>query len=93
MERLTSIDRALLRDVDDERVVTSQHRDPMFQSLCAGRLLKLEQLGLADQIGGRRWELTEDLDIKLRTLGERGAIIKAFNRALKAKGLNRPPST
>jgi type IV secretory pathway VirD2 relaxase len=92
-ERVTSTDRALLRDMDGERVVTSQHRDPMFQSMHAGRLQKLEQLGLASDMGGGRWKLTEELDVKLRALGERGDIIKALNRTLKAKGLDRPPST
>ena len=92
-ERVTSTDRALQRDMDGERVVTSQHRDPMFRSLRAGRLQKLEQLGLADDVGGGRWKLTEELDIKLRSLGERGDIIKALNWTLKAKGLDRPPST
>jgi type IV secretory pathway VirD2 relaxase len=92
-ERLTATDRALMRDMDNERVVTSQHRDPIFQSLRAGRLQKLEQLGLAGDMGGGRWKLAEELDIKLRALGERGDIIKALNRTLKAKGLDRPPST
>jgi hypothetical protein len=92
-ERMTSTDRALLREMDGERVVTSQHRDPMFQSLRAGRLRKLEQMGLAGGMGGGRWKLTQELDTKLRALGERGDIIKALNRTLKSKGLDRPPST
>jgi type IV secretory pathway VirD2 relaxase len=92
-ERLTSTDRALMRDMDDEHIVTSQHRDPMFQSLRAGRLQKLEQLGLAGDMGGGRWKLAEKIDIQLRALGERGDIIKALNRTLKSKGLDRPPST
>jgi type IV secretory pathway VirD2 relaxase len=91
-ERLTSTDRGLIRDADNERVVTSQHRDPMFQSLRAGRLQKLEQLGLADDLGGGQWKLPDGLDIKLRALGERGDIIKALNRTLKDKALERPPS-
>lgn len=33
------------------------------------------------------------MDIKLRSLGERGDIIKALNRTLKANGLNRAAST
>jgi type IV secretory pathway VirD2 relaxase len=53
-EHLTSTDRALMRDMDNERKVTSQHRDPMFQSLRAGRLQKLEQMGLAGDMGGGR---------------------------------------
>jgi type IV secretory pathway VirD2 relaxase len=92
-ERLTSTDRALMRDMDSEREVTSQHRDPMFQSLRAGRLQRLEQMGLAGGMGGGRWKLAEDLDVKLRALGDRGDIIKTLNHTLKAKGLERAPST
>jgi type IV secretory pathway VirD2 relaxase len=92
-ERLTSTDRALIRDADNELIVTSQHRDPMFQSLRAGRLQKLERLGLADDLGGGRWKLAVEVDTKLRTLGERGDIIKALGRTLKAKGLDRAPIT
>jgi type IV secretory pathway VirD2 relaxase len=92
-ERLTSTDRALIRDADHERLVTSQHRDRLFQSLRAGRLQKLEQLGLADDLGGGRWKLTEELHTKLRALGERGDVIKALNRTLKDIGLHRPQST
>jgi type IV secretory pathway VirD2 relaxase len=92
-ERMTWTDRALIRDADNEHIVTSQRRDPMFQSLRAGRLQKLNQLGLADDLGGGRWKLTEELHTKLRALGERGDIIKALNRTLKARGLERPPST
>lgn len=91
-ERLTSTDRALIRDMDDERVVTSQHRDPMFQSLRAGRLQKLGQLGLAEDMGSGRWKLADELDQKLRALGERRDIVKALNRMLKAKGLDRASS-
>jgi type IV secretory pathway VirD2 relaxase len=91
-ERLTATDRALLRNMDEERIVTAAHRDPMFQSLRAGRLQKLAQLGLAEDMGGGQWQLAEELDTKLRDLGERGDIIKALNRTLKAKGLERAAS-
>jgi type IV secretory pathway VirD2 relaxase len=91
-ERVTSTDRALIREMDDEHVVTTHHRDPMFQSLRAGRLQKLTQLGLADDVGNGRWKLADELDQKLRALGERGDIVKALNRTLKSKGLDRAPS-
>jgi type IV secretory pathway VirD2 relaxase len=91
-ERLTSTDRALLRDMAEQRIVTSHHRNAMFQSLRAGRLQKLDQLGLAEDIGGRGWKLADELDAKLRAIGERGDIIKALNRTLQAKGLDRPAS-
>jgi type IV secretory pathway VirD2 relaxase len=91
-ERLTSTDRALLRDMDEQRIVTSHYRNAMFQSLRAGRLQKLAQLGLADDVGSGRWKLADELDAKLRALGERGDIIKALNRILKANGLDRSAS-
>jgi type IV secretory pathway VirD2 relaxase len=91
-ERLTSTDRALLRDMDEERVVAVKHRDPMFQSLRAGRLQKLAQLGMADDLGSGHWKLADQLDQKLRALGERGDIFKALNRTLKAKGVDHASS-
>jgi type IV secretory pathway VirD2 relaxase len=91
-ERLTATDRSLLRDMDIEHIVTTQHRDPMFQSLRAGRLQKLGQLGLAEDTGNGNWQLADELDQKLRDLGERGDIIKALNRTLKAIGLERAAS-
>ncbi|MBL0925382.1 MAG: relaxase/mobilization nuclease and DUF3363 domain-containing protein [Sphingomonadaceae bacterium] len=91
-ERLTSTDRALLRDMDDERIVSSQHRDSVFQSLRAGRLQKLGELGLAEDMGSGHWKLADELDTKLRALGESGDIVKALNRTLKAKGLDRASS-
>jgi type IV secretory pathway VirD2 relaxase len=91
-ERLTSTDRVLLRDMDEERIVTAKHRDPMFQSLRAGRLEKLGQMGVAEDVGTGRWKLAGELEPKLRALGERGDIIKALNRTLKAKGLDRSSS-
>jgi hypothetical protein len=70
----------------------SQHGDPTFQSLRAGRLQKLGQMGLAEDISGGRWKLADELDVKLRAIGERGDIIKALNRTLKVKGLDRASS-
>jgi type IV secretory pathway VirD2 relaxase len=91
-ERLTSTDRALLRDMDEERIVTAKHRDSVFQSLRAGRLQKLGQMGMAEDVGTGRWKLAGELEPKLRALGVRGDIIKALNRTLKAKGLDRSSS-
>ena len=56
-ERLTSIDRRLVRDRDAQRIVVAADRDPFQQSLRAGRLQKLVRLGLADEIEPGRWRL------------------------------------
>src|SRR3546814_20527498 len=56
-ERLTSIDRRLLRTMDDDRIVAVTDRDPFHQSLRAGRLQKIGHLGLADEVDTGRWQL------------------------------------
>src|SRR3546814_18289033 len=54
-ERLTVIDRRLIRGMDDMRLVSASDRDPFQQSLRVGRLQKLGRLGLASHIGGDSW--------------------------------------
>ena len=89
-ERLTAIDRRLARSMDADRLVTSADHDPFQQSLRAGRLQKLASLGLAENVGAGRWQLAEDLEATLRTLGERGDIIRTMQRELTARKLERP---
>lgn len=88
-ERLTSIDRRLLRDMDAGRVVDAADRDPFYQSLRAGRLQKLGHLGLADQIEAGRWRLADGMDETLKRMGERGDIIRTMQRAFSEHGLER----
>lgn len=89
-ERMTAIDRRLIRSMDADRLVTSADRDPFQQSLRAGRLQKLASMGLAENVGGGRWQLADDLEGTLRTLGERGDIIRTMQRELTARNLQRP---
>ena len=89
-ERVTAIDRRLIRSMDTDRLVTSADRDPFHQSLRAGRLQKLASMGLAENTGGGRWQLAEDLEGTLRTLGEQGDIIRTMQRELTARKLERP---
>jgi len=89
-ERMTAIDRSLIRSMDADRRVTSVNRDPFQQSLRAGRLQKLASMGLAANVGGGRWQLAEDLEGTLRALGERGDIIRTMQRELTARNLQRP---
>jgi len=88
-ERLTSIDRRLLRDMDACRLVDAADRDPFYQSLRAGRLQKLGRLGLADEIAPGRWQLAEGMDGTLKRMGERGDIIRTMQRAFTEHGLER----
>jgi len=85
-ERLTSIDRALLRDADQDILVSSGAREALDQSIRMGRLKKLERLGLATRHGAARWLLVPDLADTLRRLGERGDIIRTMQRAYAARG-------
>jgi type IV secretory pathway VirD2 relaxase len=88
-ERLTGIDRRLLREMDAGRIVDAADRDPFQQSLRAGRLQKLGRLGLADEIAPGRWQLAEGMDDTLRRMGERGDIIRTMQRAFTQLGVER----
>ncbi|QNA83774.1 relaxase/mobilization nuclease and DUF3363 domain-containing protein [Sphingomonas sp. So64.6b] len=88
-ERLTSLDRALLRDAGIDHVVATAQGDAFSQALRAGRLAKLRQLGLAEPIGGMRWRLAEGLGDTLRRMGERGDIIRTMQREFTRRGVER----
>lgn len=91
-ERLTAIDRQLLRDLDAERRVVAAAADPFRQALRAGRLQKLAALGLAEPVGPGRWHLAESIEDTLRRMGERGDIIRTMQRELTARRLARAPA-
>ncbi len=91
-ERLTSTDRQLIRDADRLRIVAAGAPDPFNSALRAGRLQKLERLGLAQDLGSGRWRLADGLEATLRGMGERGDIVRTLQRALTARGIDRPPA-
>lgn len=86
-ERLTAIDRRVLRDMSDERMIGIAMRDPFQQSLRAGRLQALGEMGLAEHLGDGRWRVADALEDTLRAMGERGDIIRALQRDLSEAGL------
>jgi type IV secretory pathway VirD2 relaxase len=88
-ERLTAIDRRLLRRMDVDRTVSPADNDPFQQSVAAGRLRKLKAMDLADDVGGGRYRLAEGLEETLRRMGERGDIIRLMQRELTARRLDR----
>jgi type IV secretory pathway VirD2 relaxase len=91
-ERLTSIDRRLVRDADVAREVQSADADPFQQTLRAGRLQKLGKMGLAENLGRDRWRLAEGIEDALRRIGERGDIIRTMQRDLTERNLDRSPA-
>lgn len=88
-ERLTSLDRGLLRDVDDKGLVSPRHGDPLMYAVRAGRLQTLARLGLATEGAPAQWRLADGLEDTLRRMGERGDIQKTLYRALSAGGIER----
>jgi hypothetical protein len=91
-ERLTTIDRRLIRDMDALGSVRASDADPFQQSLRIGRLRKLAKMGLAEHLSGDSWRLEPDLADTLRRVGERGDIIRTMQRELGARKLDRPPA-
>ena len=88
-ERFTRLDRGLLRDADEKRIVSASQRNPLQQALRAGRLKKLEALGLAEPLVAGRWRLADGLEERLRRVGERGDIVRTMQRELAARAIER----
>jgi len=91
-ERLTAIDRRLLRDMSDLALVAARDRDPLQQSLRTGRLQKLARMDLATHLGGDSWRLEPGFADTLRRMGERGDIIRTMQRELSARKVERAPA-
>jgi hypothetical protein len=91
-EQLTSIDRRLMRDMDDGRVLRSTGRDMADHAIRTGRLRKLESLGLASELRGGRWRLSDDLEATLRRVAERRGAARTMRRVVRSAGLERSPS-
>ncbi|MED5024772.1 relaxase/mobilization nuclease and DUF3363 domain-containing protein [Pseudomonas aeruginosa] len=85
-ERWTSLDRTLQRETSDDGLVDIERlNEPRLQCqrlLLIGRLQRLQRMGLADEIRPGIWTLQADAEKTLRTLGERGDIIRTLQRAM-----------
>ena len=92
-ERFTRIDQAMMAEAGegilDLRPEAGQVRGDFDRTLRIGRLQTLARYGLAKESDPGVWKLSEQLEPTLRELGERGDIVKAINRALKARGEER----
>ncbi|NIJ21138.1 type IV secretory pathway VirD2 relaxase [Sphingomonas naasensis] len=91
-ERLTALDRRLLRRMDADRITSPTHNDRFQQAVATGRLHKLGAMGLAEDLGGGRWRLADGLEETLRRMGERGDIIRLMQREMTARRLERAPA-
>ncbi len=92
-ERWTQLDRHLVRDGRDTGVIDiapdRRAKPDEYHALKAGRLRKLESLGLADQVAPGQWMIADEAEATLREMGERGDIIKRMHRALTERGIER----
>ncbi len=93
-ERLTRIDRSLIKDVEQGilTISSSPHQDQQWQSHRMGRLCKLESMGLAQELKTGVWRLEERTEQVLRQLGQRGDIMKTMQAVLKEAGIDRAAS-
>ncbi|WP_114952254.1 relaxase/mobilization nuclease RlxS [Sphingosinicella terrae] len=90
-ERLTGIDRRLIRSVDAEGLVDPRRCSWVEQDLRTARLRTLSGMGLATEQRGGRWKLDPELESTLREMGRRGDIVRTMNYALKIAMLPRAP--
>jgi Protein of unknown function (DUF3363) len=90
-ERLTRLDRSLLKHVDQGFLVVSAMppEDRQTHASHMGRLKTLQSLGLADEKQTGVWQIAPDIETKLRSLGQRGDIIKTMHRVLGETGIER----
>jgi len=88
-ERWTSLDKSLQREIDDDGLIhIERFNEPRLQRqrlLLVGRLQRLRRMELADEIQPGVWAVHADAEKTLRTLGERGDIIRTMQRAMSGQ--------
>lgn len=90
-ERLTSIDRRLIRSMDAKGLVDPWRGGWVEQDLQTARLRTLSGMGLASEQRGGRWKLDPELETTLREMGRRGDIVRTMNHALQVAMQPRAP--
>jgi type IV secretory pathway VirD2 relaxase len=91
-ERFTRLDRALLKHTDRGFLVISAMppEDRTTHASHMGRLKKLQSLGLVEEKQTGVWQISHDIETKLKSLGQRGDIIKTMHRVMRETGIDRP---
>jgi type IV secretory pathway VirD2 relaxase len=90
-ERLTGIDRRLIRSIDAEGLVDPRRGSWVEQDLRTARLRTLAGMGLASEQRSGRWKLDSELETTLREMGRRGDIVRTMNHALRVAMQPRAP--
>ncbi len=93
--RLVSLDRELANEADNGvvsvRGVPSNDYGRFKQSLKQGRLRKLSDLGLAEEIDTGVYRLADNFTDTLKRMGERSDIIKTMHHAMRSEGFAHAP--
>ncbi|CAH1905354.1 Conjugal transfer protein [Candidatus Nitrotoga sp. HW29] len=85
-ERLTSLDRTLLRQATGDIVdLTQQPKDGQRQTVLRARLQRLEAMELVGRIDANHWRLSPNMQQTLTTMGERGDILRTMHKALRGQ--------
>ncbi|UUZ77787.1 relaxase/mobilization nuclease and DUF3363 domain-containing protein [Polaromonas sp. P1(28)-13] len=84
--RLTSLDRALLRQATVDIVdLTQQPANRQRQTLLRARLQQLEAMELAERTDANHWRLSPSMEQTLTAMGERGDILRTMHKAMKGQ--------
>lgn len=92
-ERYTALDKALLSKAVNQVVdVNAKLSEGMNwqQRFEKGRVKALAKMGLAEKVGFGKWRLDDSLERTLRRMGERGDILRTYQRAMTAAKVDRP---
>jgi len=85
-ERWTSLDRTLQREARAGLIhinqPTEDSRHKQQRVLLIGRLLRLQRMGLAHESSSGLWTVHAEAEQVLRTMGERGDIVRTMQRAM-----------
>ncbi|HCF3084948.1 TPA: relaxase/mobilization nuclease and DUF3363 domain-containing protein [Pseudomonas aeruginosa] len=88
-ERWTSLDRTLRREIgSDGTLQVARFNEPRLQRqrlLLIGRLQYLQRMGLAAEVRPSAWVVRDDAERTLRSLGERGDIIRTLQRSMRGQ--------
>jgi len=87
-QRLTSLDRALIRQAGPDGVdLQEASPDHQRQNMLRARLQRLERMGLAERVDANRWKLQDGMAATLNSMGEHEDALDTMRRALR--GLER----
>lgn len=86
--KVTRIDRVLMRQMETTGGIDLA-RVRRNREHYGARLNALRKMGLAEHVGGSRWEVDETLTQKLRAIEHADTVARRIERALQEKGLDR----